>query len=59
MHYISLTKRYVCKSCGLAVTHQELMEMRDRLRSRVERKDEERKKLRKEYLQWWLSSKKK
>ena len=59
MRYISLTKHYVCRSCGLSVTAQELIEMRDRIRSRVEPQEDERKKLRKEYLQWWLSSKKK
>ena len=59
MRYISLTKRYVCESCGLMLTHQELMEMRDKLRGHVEPEEEEKKKLRKEYLKWWLSSKKK
>ena len=58
MRYISLRKRYVCKSCGLTLTHQELMEMRDRLRSREKPEEDERKKVRKEYLQWWLSKKK-
>jgi tRNA(Ile2) C34 agmatinyltransferase TiaS len=58
MHYISLTKRYSCKSCGLTLNHQELMEMRDRQRSRAEPEEDERKKVRKEYLEWWLSKKK-
>jgi hypothetical protein len=58
MRYISLTKRYVCRSCGLTLTYQELIEMRDRLKGRAEPEDEERRKLRKEYLQWWLSKKK-
>jgi tRNA(Ile2) C34 agmatinyltransferase TiaS len=58
MRYISLTKRYACSSCGLTLTHQELMEMRDRLRSRDEPEEDEKKKVRKEYLQWWLSKKK-
>jgi hypothetical protein len=34
------------------------MEMRDRLRSRDEPEEDEKKKARKEYLQWWLSKKK-
>jgi hypothetical protein len=34
------------------------MEMRDRLRSRDEPEEDEKKKVRKEYLQWWLSKKK-
>jgi hypothetical protein len=58
MRYISLTKRYVCKSCGLTLTYQELIEMRDRLKARAEPEYEVKKKLRKEYLQWWLSKKK-
>ena len=58
MRYISLTKRYVCKSCGLTLTFQELIEMRDRQNERVEPEEDERKKQRKEYLQWWLSKKK-
>jgi transcription initiation factor IIE alpha subunit len=59
MRYVSLTKRYSCMSCGLTLTYQELIEMRERLTTRVEPKEEERKRLRKEYLEWWLSSKKK
>jgi len=58
MRYISLTKRYVCKSCGLMLSHQELMEIRDRLRDRAGPEEEEKKRYRKEYLQWWLSKKK-
>lgn len=58
MHYMSVTKRYACKSCGLTLTHQELMEMRDRQRSHEEPKEDEHKRLRKEYLEWWLSKKK-
>ncbi len=58
MHYISLTKRYVCKSCGLTLTFQELIEMREQMRSRNEPDEEEKKRMRKEYLQWWLSKKK-
>jgi hypothetical protein len=58
MRYISLTKRYACRSCGLTLSHQELMEMRDRLRGQPEPEEDEKKKARKEYLQWWLSKKK-
>ena len=59
MSYISKTKRYACKSCGLSVTFQELIETRNRLK--IEKPNdqfEERKKVRKEYLKWWLSKKK-
>jgi len=58
MHYISMTKRYVCKSCGLSVTHQEMIELRQQLRPRLESDSEERKKTQKEYLKWWLGKKK-
>ena len=58
MHYDSKVKRYVCKSCGLSLTRQELFELRQQLRSRVETEDEQRKRKRNEYLKWWLSKKK-
>jgi len=57
MQYIIATKHYVCKSCGLSVTRQELMELREKLRPPIEVEDE-REKRRKEYLKWWLSKKK-
>lgn len=57
MQYIIATKHYVCKSCGLSVTRQELMELRQKLRPSIEVEDE-REKRRKEYLKWWLSKKK-
>jgi len=59
LHYMIATKRYVCKSCGLSLTHQELIETRQKLKPSFESEDEQRKKERKEYLKWWLSSKKK
>jgi len=58
MQYISATKCYVCKSCGLSVTRQELMELRQKLRPEVETGEDERKRRRKDYLEWWLSKKK-
>ncbi len=57
MHYISGTKRYVCKSCGISLTHQELIELRQQLRPGMGSEEEQRQK-RKEYLKWWLSKKK-
>ncbi len=59
LHYETATKRYVCKSCGLSLTHQELMELRDRLRPEFRTEEEQRKEEKREYLKWWLSSKKK
>jgi len=58
MQYMIGTKHYVCKSCGLSVTQQELMELRQKLRPSMESEREEHKKQRKEYLKWWLSKKK-
>jgi len=59
MLYSSTTKRYACKSCGLSVTHQELIEMREQMRPAEETEAEQRQRQRKEYLKWWLSDKKK
>jgi len=58
MQYMVATKHYVCKSCGLSVTQQELMELREKLRPKFENEEEEQEKRRKEYLKWWLSKKK-
>ncbi len=58
MQYMIATKHYVCKSCGLSVTQQELMELREKLRPSVETEEEERQKKKKEYLKWYLSKKK-
>ncbi|MDH5754120.1 MAG: hypothetical protein OEY95_02790 [Candidatus Bathyarchaeota archaeon] len=58
MKYLPATKHYVCKSCGLSLTRQELMEMRQKLRPTFESSEEERKQQRKEYLKWWFSKKK-
>ncbi|HLN44156.1 MAG: hypothetical protein ACM3WQ_03965 [Chloroflexota bacterium] len=57
MQYQIATKHYVCRSCGLSVTQQELMELRDKLRSNEETAEDEKEKRRKEYLKWWLSKK--
>jgi DNA-directed RNA polymerase subunit M/transcription elongation factor TFIIS len=58
MHYAIATKHYICKSCGLSVTQQELWELREKMRPKTETDDDERQKERKEYLKWWLSKKK-
>ena len=57
MQYMIGTKHYVCKSCGLSVTQQELMELRDKLKPNLESKEEERQRKKKEYLKWYLSKK--
>ncbi len=58
MLYIIATKHYVCQSCGLSVTQQELIELKEKLRSPNEGEEDEKEKRRKEYLKWWLSKKK-
>jgi len=58
LKYTSVTKRYVCVSCGLSITHQELMELRAKLRPSFESEEEKRRRERKEYLKWWLGKKK-
>ena len=58
MQYMLATKHYVCKSCGLSVTQQELMELREKLRPNLETEEDERQKQKKEYLKWYLSKKK-
>jgi tRNA(Ile2) C34 agmatinyltransferase TiaS len=58
MKYMSATKRLACKSCGLSLTRQELFELRQQLRPKLESDDEGREKQRREYLKWWLSKKK-
>ena len=58
MQYMLSTKHYVCKSCGLSVTQQELMELREKLRPNTDSEEDERQKQKKEYLKWYLSKKK-
>jgi len=57
MQYIISNKLYVCKSCGLSVTQQELMELREKNRPNRETEAEERENRKKDYLKWWLSKK--
>ncbi len=57
MGYDPRLRRYVCKSCGLSLTSQELIELRDKLRIERSTEEDERKKKRKEYLDWWASRK--
>jgi DNA-directed RNA polymerase subunit M/transcription elongation factor TFIIS len=58
LHYVSLTKRYVCKSCGLSLTPQELYELREKQRPQFETEEDQRQQHRKDYLKWWLGKKK-
>ncbi|HKM49892.1 MAG TPA: hypothetical protein VJZ75_01805 [Candidatus Bathyarchaeia archaeon] len=56
LSYDSALKLYTCKSCGLTVNSQQLMEGRIKLRER-ESPEEERKRKQNDYLKWWLSKK--
>ena len=58
LHYVSLMKRYVCKSCGLSLNPQELQELREKLRPKYETDEDQRQQKRKDYLKWWLGKKK-
>ena len=57
LSYDSILKHYTCRSCGMTITSQELMERKDKLYEHKGSKDEERKKKQSEYLKWWLSKK--
>lgn len=57
LFYDALARRYVCKSCGLYATKDELQEIRDRLKKDWG-EERRRKRERSEYLDWWLTSKK-
>jgi len=58
MQYVVSTKHYICKSCGLSVTQQELLDYREKLVFPVESSEEAKERRKKEYLKWWLSKKK-
>ncbi len=46
------TKMYVCKKCGLYLTKQQLIDLLEK------KKEKPRLDAKKEYLNWWLSEKK-
>ena len=47
MHYAIATKHYICKSCGLSVTQQELMGTARKTKTKNETDEEEREKRKK------------
>lgn len=57
MLYMSRVKQYVCKDCGLSLTLQEIIEIKEKSRGSQESDEDEKRKIRKEYLAWWLSKK--
>lgn len=58
MKYDNSLRRHICRSCGLSLTSQEIMELRDKLRPNNVDENDRRKKRRKEYLDWWFSREK-
>ena len=61
MKYDSRSSRYVCQRCGLALSRGELDRSWDEQRSAYRRENQEdaRAQRRRDYLDWWLSSKEK
>jgi len=51
-----MEKLYTCGGCGAAMSLQELVELRERMRAEREKAQRERRR-NEEYLEWWLSSK--
>jgi hypothetical protein len=52
MYYEPNTKHFICKNCGLYVTREQIYDILDRKRGEKKKSKES------EYLDWWLSSKK-
>jgi len=57
MGYDSHLRRYICKSCGLSLTIQEIIELRDKQEPNTTLDEDKQRKKRKEYLDWWFSRK--
>ncbi len=51
-------KRYLCRSCGLYVTKDEISDLRDKDRRREEDSGRQKTRKHEEYLEWWLGKKK-
>jgi hypothetical protein len=56
LSYDPVLKQYTCRSCGLTVTSQQLLEGKEKLQDR-ESSDEQKRRKQREYLNWWLSKK--
>ncbi|MEM3403259.1 MAG: hypothetical protein QXJ17_01720 [Nitrososphaeria archaeon] len=55
MSYEISTKKYLCKSCGLYVTKEQILELREKAQTTSEK--EKKKQRQNEVLSWWLSKK--
>ncbi|MEM1666410.1 MAG: FYDLN acid domain-containing protein [Nitrososphaerota archaeon] len=57
MFYDRETRQYVCNSCGVSYTIQELVMIKEKKMS-LKEEQERKKRQKEEYLEWWLSKKK-
>ncbi|MDH5806345.1 MAG: hypothetical protein QXW62_01330 [Candidatus Methanomethylicaceae archaeon] len=55
MRFQSSIRRYVCLSCGLSLTRDEIDEIKAKYKSEIKNEKEE---IKKEYIKWWTKSKK-
>jgi hypothetical protein len=55
--YDPVVKQYVCKSCGLIFSFQQLMEEKDKVLESKEGDLDRKKRKQNEYLKWWLAKK--
>jgi hypothetical protein len=54
MFYQRSIRRYVCKSCGISLTRDEIDEIKAKYKVENENEKE---KIRKEYIKWWTAKK--
>ena len=57
MNFDFSTRKMACKSCGIFLSRDELVNLRDKIRDK--RYDDDNSQRGNDYLQWWLSDKKK
>jgi transcription initiation factor TFIIIB Brf1 subunit/transcription initiation factor TFIIB len=50
-------KRYVCQSCGLAVTREEIDEIHSKNTALTTNTEDDKERRRKDYLKWWSTKK--
>lgn len=58
MNFDYMTRKMACKNCGLFTSRDELVNLRDKIRDK-QYDERESPKRGSDYLQWWLSDKKK
>ncbi|MCQ5376571.1 MAG: transposase [Candidatus Methanomethylicia archaeon] len=55
LKYDPSQRRYVCKSCGLALNRDEIDELKSKYGASTP--EEEKEKMKKDYLKWWSTKK--